>query len=143
MKFSSLLDTLQKHGPHLQDMVPGRSSSRVYMEICVAVLHTDQAVFGDFWFSQKSIIRPIVFHPGQLLNYIWRLYKTGHPLQRKLKTNVSTRTLIEQKAECDSNAGTAILACQWDCSAFRKGLKSLFTDRDLRLLKSDNLATIL
>lgn len=60
-------------------MVPGRSPPRVYVKVSVAVLHADQAVLGHFGFSQQSIVRPIIFHPGQLLNDIRRLYKAGHP----------------------------------------------------------------
>lgn len=48
---------------HLEDMVPGRGTPRVYVEVSVAVLHTNQAILGHLGLGQQGIIRPVVFHP--------------------------------------------------------------------------------
>lgn len=44
-------------------MVPHRGTGTLNVEIGVAVLHTDQTVFGDLGLPKKGIIRPVVRHP--------------------------------------------------------------------------------
>lgn len=63
---------------HLKYMIPHRGTSTLNVEVCVAVFHTDETVFGHFGLPQQCIVRPVIFHPGQLPNYLRTLNNTGH-----------------------------------------------------------------
>lgn len=106
IELSLLLDTPQGRLPHLQHVVPGRGPPRVYVEVGVAVLDTDQAVLGHFGFSQQSIVRPIVLHPGQLLNDVRRLYKAGHPYRESGEQTGSFNTEHQEPSTARR---------EWDC----------------------------
>lgn len=65
------------------------------MKVCVAVFHTDQTIFGHLRFPQQRIVRPVVFHPGQLANYLRTLYNISHSTEiKQMYTNCLTLFLL-------------------------------------------------
>lgn len=64
-------------------MIPHRGTSTLNVEVCVAVFHTDETIFGHLGLPQQCIIRPVVINPGQLPNYLRTLNNSGHSTEIK------------------------------------------------------------
>jgi len=64
---------------HPENMVPDRSASEVYVEVCVAVLDPHKAVLLDEGLGEEGVVRPVVLHPGHLLSHVRNLHQLGHP----------------------------------------------------------------
>lgn len=68
-------------------MIPDRCSSKVYVEVCVAVLHPHKAVLLHKRLREEGVIWPIVLHPGHLPSHIRNLHQLRHPAGYRGETN--------------------------------------------------------
>ena len=64
---------------HPENMIPDRRASKVYVEICVAVLDSHEAVLLDKGLGEEGVVGPVVLHPGHLLSHVGNLHQLRHP----------------------------------------------------------------
>ena len=69
------------HVAYPQNVIPDRSSSKVNVKVCVAVLHPHQAVLLYVRTFKHRLLWPQVFNPGQFPNDLWSFHQIGEPIR--------------------------------------------------------------